>query len=285
MVLGQGIRQVTFLYIDAYEIKLHLSKDEPKRLVNSTRWKQEYTIEKFLKPIEQNWFVQDLVKNSDLAIEIIPCRVTDGVHLRNGFIRMLQQRLSTATDLERTDFNEALKTFRAMIPNKSIAKGSSMMFYKKNDVMQVYLENTELGNIKSNTLSKWFFEQYLTSAVTPSFTNSIANALANILNQSLAGFGFCGVFRLPLFHRDANCANRRTRMATVDVSLRFLPSLLNLPMFSQNSHLLIKSTNFPFGRCCDHELNPVSVSSTKEGCFFGRFDNCIKSPISLVSSL
>ena len=47
----------------------------------------------------------------------------------------------------------------------------------------------------------------------------------------------------PEFHCEASLANRKTRIATVDVSLRFLPSLLNTPILSHSSH------NFPLGLC------------------------------------
>jgi hypothetical protein len=147
------------------------------------KWKEEFTKDKYLKPIEENWFAKDLIRHSDLAIEILPCRVTDGIHLRNGFIRMLTQRLHTASEEERIEFTDALKIFRGFFANKSIPKGASLVFYKKDDVLQVYLENQSLGQLKSMTLSNWFFEQYLTSSVTPSFTNSIAQAIEKLLKQ------------------------------------------------------------------------------------------------------
>jgi hypothetical protein len=183
VLLGEGIRQVTFLYVNAYEIKLHIPKESIKRLQSTTRWTHEFTVEKFLKPIGQNWFVSDLVEHSDLAIEIVPCRATDGAHLRNGFVRLLNQRLAKANEKERSDYENSVTIFRGIIPNKPVPKGASMMFYKQKDLLKVYYDGQELGAVQSPTLTRWFFEQYLTSTATPSFTNSVAKGLHQIFNK------------------------------------------------------------------------------------------------------
>ncbi|GAK65867.1 chalcone isomerase [Moesziomyces antarcticus] len=123
-LVGLGVRTVSFLRVRVYVAALYI--DENKLQERLTRASND-------KTLEQN--VKELLDDGTAAvIRIVPVRNTDFNHLRDGFIRALQNRLKKAIKDARvqTDsplesaFQLAIQQIKDSFPRGSVPKGSPL---------------------------------------------------------------------------------------------------------------------------------------------------------------
>ncbi|KAI8897070.1 chalcone-flavanone isomerase-domain-containing protein [Globomyces pollinis-pini] len=189
---GFGVRQVTFLYVNAYTISLYVSDEVKKRLQSTSRWREEYTPSKWnANGGESNWFLRNLIdmEPSTLALQIIPVRDTDGTHLRNGLVRFLTQQFSInrshLTTEEQALFHQSIQSFRTAFPSTSIPQGTRIVFLKNRDILLIQVGESQPTEITNNYLTKWFFDSYLSGTVplSDSFSKNVGNGLDSIVRN------------------------------------------------------------------------------------------------------
>ena len=180
-LLGSGIRRVTLLQFDAYNLYLYIQSKDIARIKQNKRWVQEYNSSK-LSSSDKEFYINDLV-NSDLALEIKPTRVTGGGHLVNGIARFLNQKYKEheLNPNDAKEFKNALNELKCSFPKLQIVKGASILFKKCENTLQVYLNGHEIAQIKNQHLSRWFFEAYL-GQISPSFVADVGLGLENIFH-------------------------------------------------------------------------------------------------------
>lgn len=185
-LIGTGVRAVTFMNFHAYSMAFYL--DASTRL-NSSRWQTEFAPSKWSasNPESQNYYMNDLwEKSSGMSLMITPVRPTDGVHLRNGFLKLLQNRLkkevaqqSISTD-QKVEIDKALDGFKQLFPSKAISKGSKIVFSTTQDEggLLCSIAGQEMGRIDNKILAEWFFTGYLLGdEISPSFVKSVGQGL------------------------------------------------------------------------------------------------------------
>ncbi|KAJ3326142.1 hypothetical protein HDV06_000018 [Boothiomyces sp. JEL0866] len=138
-LVGLGARKVTFLNITAYTISFYLPK---KKFLESEIY-------------------------DECCLQIIPFRDTDGAHLRNGFIRLLNKQSEKPTEKE-------IQEFKGLLAIKHFKKQSRLVFYKNGNILAVYFNDQLLGSMEGR-LGELLIKGYFTN-VSPSFTQSVHQA-------------------------------------------------------------------------------------------------------------
>ncbi|KAI8927522.1 chalcone isomerase, partial [Entophlyctis helioformis] len=191
-LVGQGIRQVTFLYVSVYTAGIYVNDALKKRIQSSSRWRQEYSADKLIKGEgEAKWFARDLVdgrNGSEISLRIDPVRNTDGPHLRNGFVRFLTARLrqeeAGMSETERASFADALDAFRSLFPAGVVRPGQALVFTRLSDGrLRGEFNGAETGIVANAALSQWVMEGYLHSqpaAISPFLVSSVAQGLERL---------------------------------------------------------------------------------------------------------
>lgn len=189
-LLGIGVRQVTFINFNAYAVALYM---QSKSILNlGSRWKQEYTPAKLLNPPESEFYISDLLKEGkSLKLVIKTARNTDGPHLRNGFLKMLDTKFKSQTDLsllEKENVEKDLQKFKSSWPIKgTFKKGSSVVVTREeNESLNIeFPDNPEFSgfSISNAKISQWFFKSYLApGGVSESLRQSVSVGLKNVLS-------------------------------------------------------------------------------------------------------
>ncbi len=193
-LLGLGVRQVTFMYFNAYAMGLYLDKDVVRSLKNSSRWKQEFVKEKILKSCpESKFFFSDLLRRGQgITLLLQTARTTDAPHLRNGFVKFLTQRLSiekSFTKQEQSSVLEALDSLRAQFPSGTFKQGNRILITRlPSGYLQLSFPDSAQKTrfvIENKYLSNWFFEGYLNakSPISPALLASVAEGLEKLLKD------------------------------------------------------------------------------------------------------
>lgn len=127
-LVGLGVRTVSFLrvrvyvaalYIDEHKLQSHLAQ-------SSSSDSQARSLEQSIKEL--------LDSGTSAVIRIVPVRNTDFNHLRDGFIRALQNRLKKAIKQSRLEqdsplesqFQQAIQQIKESFPRGSVPKGSPL---------------------------------------------------------------------------------------------------------------------------------------------------------------
>ena len=185
-LVGLGVRQVTFLNFNAYSLAFYIGKSTVERLKSTSRWLQEFSIAKWNQTNAEgsNFFLKDLVGNpkSHIAIMISPVRPTDGSHLRNGFIRMLQSRFekekARMSSKDQLLVQEGLSQFKTLFSSSLIPKGTRILFKKSGAQITCHVDEKVAGSITNPYIASWFFEGYLMGQhISPSLVSSCATGL------------------------------------------------------------------------------------------------------------
>ena len=166
-ILGVGVRQVTFIKFNAYAAALYIQNKSLENL--GSRWKEEYTPDKLLKTPESTFFINDLLKKGNsLKLVIKTCRNTDGPHLRNGFLKMLnlQYKSCNLNNQEKEAVDKDLLMLKSSWPVKgTFKKGDTVIVTRDVDesLSFEFPDNPELFGFKINNsrLSRWFFQSYI----------------------------------------------------------------------------------------------------------------------------
>ncbi|CAA92381.1 Chalcone like protein family [Schizosaccharomyces pombe] len=163
-LLGSGPRYVSFLSIHVYDIELYIQKKDVQT-VHTILQKEvdpKLGLEMSMKDEEiGSRIVAALLKNEmKYAIKIVPTRNTNFSHLRGGFVRGLQSRMSQNDPAEQA----AVSKFRSTFPvNRTCFKETALwMKLYGNDFCYIY-KDSEIGHMHDENymVSNLFLKGYL----------------------------------------------------------------------------------------------------------------------------
>lgn len=176
--IANGIRQVTFLLIDAYQLGLYIPQKTKQNLKASSRWREEYVADRWMS--HNPFYLSDLLLN-DLTLCVSPVKDTDGSHIRGGFLRLIAKEMKLKK-LEKTkEFSDNIEAFSKMFPSTPIPKDSIVIFQKTGDVMNCFIGERKLGVVSDPLIINNLIGGYLNgSYISPSFFNSVANGLETL---------------------------------------------------------------------------------------------------------
>lgn len=124
-LVGLGVRTVSFLRVKVYVAALYVDEAKLQSRLSQTSNSD--------KTLEQN--IKEMLDDATTAIiRIVPVRNTDFNHLRDGFIRALQNRLKKAIKHARIpsdspleqQFQQAIGQIKESFPRGSVPKGSPL---------------------------------------------------------------------------------------------------------------------------------------------------------------
>ncbi|THH09870.1 hypothetical protein EW145_g1719 [Phellinidium pouzarii] len=149
-LVGLGVRRVSFLGIKVYSVGFYADLANPNLKIPNN-----------VTPEEK---VDYIVSNTPCVLRIIPTRSTSYSHLRDGFLRALQARMSAQLKSGKLSMQEAeeaqspLRKLKSMFPTSPLAKGVPL------DIMLLPLPISasekrtlvvrDLGSVESNWLAK-----------------------------------------------------------------------------------------------------------------------------------
>ncbi|KAI5124422.1 hypothetical protein M0805_008306 [Coniferiporia weirii] len=155
-LVGLGVRRVSFLGIKVYSVGFYADLTNPHLKIpeNAT-------------PEEQ---IDYIVSNTPCVLRIVPTRSTSYSHLRDGFLRALQARMSaqlkdgTLSAQEAEDAQSPLRKLKSMFPSTPLAKGVPLEIILLSPPKNLSEKRTlivrDLGSVDNNWLSKEFFMAY-----------------------------------------------------------------------------------------------------------------------------
>jgi hypothetical protein len=101
----------------------------------------------------------------DVSIRLVPVRATNTQHLRDGFLRLLMQRMKDQSDLTESEEREilmAIQEFKSNFVSMRVKKDTEFVFTKtKTGGFKMSYEGKDLGTVEHPWLAKNFFMSYL----------------------------------------------------------------------------------------------------------------------------
>lgn len=153
-LVGLGVRTVSFLGIKVYSVAFYADLTNLK-------------IPENLNPDEK---IDYIISNTACVIRIIPTRNTSYSHLRDGFMRALQARMTnqlkdgSISTQEAEDAQSPLRKLKSAFPSSPLRKGEPLdillLSPPKNPSEKRALVIRDLGSIESNWVSKQFVSVY-----------------------------------------------------------------------------------------------------------------------------
>lgn len=174
-LLGLGVRTVSFLGLKVYSVGFYadLGQRGFKPRVDGT-------------PAEQ---IEHIVRNTTCALRIVPVRSTSHTHLRDGFIRAIQSRITLArnnghlTPEEEDALLQPVQTLKGLFPNVSLPKHQPLHAVltapTPNGSRTLYFP--ELGRVENPWLADEFFMAYFAgNGISPAMKKSVEDAISHV---------------------------------------------------------------------------------------------------------
>ncbi|GJJ09465.1 hypothetical protein Clacol_003688 [Clathrus columnatus] len=152
-LLGVGVRKVSFFGIKVYSVAFYadLTKIPPLDALTTTEEK-----------------VTQIIRNTSCVIRIVPTRSTSYSHLRDGFMRALQGRLTSQkrqhliTDQEENLLVTPMLKFKSLFPSTAIEKHAPLdvISLPPTNSQEARLIIRDLGSVTSTWLAREFILAY-----------------------------------------------------------------------------------------------------------------------------
>ncbi|KAI9360080.1 chalcone-flavanone isomerase, partial [Pilaira anomala] len=136
--------------------------NEWKRLVGFGARFVNFDKSKFLK--DNELAEQFLSQPYDISIRIVPARNTNTQHLRDGFLRLLMQRMKDQhlTEEEEKDVLSGIQEFKKNFANMKVKKNTEFIFTKtKEGGLKMVYEDKHWGTVNNEWVAKNFVMSYL----------------------------------------------------------------------------------------------------------------------------
>ncbi|PVG02288.1 hypothetical protein CPB86DRAFT_751770 [Serendipita vermifera] len=175
-LLGLGVRTVSFLGLKVYSVGFYADLNQPGFALTETG-----------TPDEQ---IEHVVRNTTCALRIVPVRSTSHTHLRDGFIRAIQARVTLArqsgylTPEEEDALNQPIQVMKGLFPNVSLPKHKPLHAVLTapnaiNGSRTLYFP--ELGRVENAWVANEFFLSYFSGkGISPPMKKSVEDAIAHI---------------------------------------------------------------------------------------------------------
>ncbi|CAG7845885.1 SubName: Full=Uncharacterized protein {ECO:0000313/EMBL:CCA77936.1} [Serendipita indica DSM 11827] len=177
-LLGLGVRTVSILGLKVYSVGFYADIQQPgfQPRLDGT-------------PEEQ---IEHIVRNTTCALRIVPVRSTSHTHLRDGFVRAVQSRITLARQqgLLTTEQEDALlqpvQTMKGLFPNVSLPKHQPLHVVltspNRNGTRTLYFP--ELGRVDDPWLANEFFLAYFAGkGISPAMKKSVEDTIEKITSQ------------------------------------------------------------------------------------------------------
>ncbi|KAI8082480.1 chalcone-flavanone isomerase-domain-containing protein [Gilbertella persicaria] len=159
-LIGLGVRTVTFLKMNVYVLGMYMKNDDIEALKAKKGWKN-VDKEQFL---EKSELAEELLNQPyDVSIRLVPVRATSTQHLRDGFLRLLMQRMKdqSLTEDEEREILRAMQEFKSNFVSMNVKKDSEFIFTKTQDGLRISYEGKDWGIVQNAWLAKNFIMGYL----------------------------------------------------------------------------------------------------------------------------
>ncbi|KAI8327838.1 chalcone-flavanone isomerase [Choanephora cucurbitarum] len=160
-LIGLGVRTVTFLKMNVYVIGMYMKKDDIEALKSLEGWK-DFEQAAFLETSE---LAESLLEQPyEISLRLVPARATNTQHLRDGFLRLLMQRMKdqSMTEEEEREALKAMQEFKSNFVSMNVKKNSEFIFTKtKEGGLRMSYEGKDWGTVENAWLAKNFVMSYL----------------------------------------------------------------------------------------------------------------------------
>ncbi|KAI9468113.1 MAG: chalcone-flavanone isomerase-domain-containing protein [Benjaminiella poitrasii] len=185
MLVGLGVRSVSFLNMNVYVVGLYMKTDDMDKLRKLAGWK-EFDKSKFLTDSELA--EQFAEQPYDLSIRLVPTRATNTQHLRDGFLRNLMQRMKDQqlSESEEKEVLAALQDFKSNFVSMRVKKETVFVFTKTAEGgLKMEYEGRDLGTVMNPWLAKNFIMTYLNPQApsSPAALNDIAEGFERLMKN------------------------------------------------------------------------------------------------------
>eukprot|EP00049_Salpingoeca_infusionum_P018630 m.358057 g.358057 ORF g.358057 m.358057 type:complete len:294 (+) comp18027_c1_seq1:223-1104(+) len=170
-LVGVGMRMVTMFKFYVYSLGFYMQPRDLDRL--SSNWQ--------LQPGVEGPFMNELQNpNFTKVLRIAPYRQADFGHIRDGLIKSIEQRLSSASsDSEREQCESDIEKFRSLFPKGSVAVGEQMLLVIQDNVIEVYHQERKLSEMTSPFIAATLPAVYLdANSVSPTAKEDIEAGFA-----------------------------------------------------------------------------------------------------------
>ncbi|KAG1114990.1 hypothetical protein G6F42_014055 [Rhizopus arrhizus] len=160
-LIGLGVRAVTFINMNVYVVGMYMKSEDIGELRKLDGWK-DFDKSKFLQDTELA--EQFLDQPYALSIRLVPTRATNTQHLRDGFLRLLMQRMKDQdmSEDEEREVLKAIQEFKSNFVSMRVKKDSEFIFTKtKEGGLKLVYEGRDFGTVQNPWLAKNFFMAYL----------------------------------------------------------------------------------------------------------------------------
>ncbi|KAG8757512.1 hypothetical protein FRC14_001989 [Serendipita sp. 396] len=175
-LLGLGVRTVSFLGLKVYSVGFYADLNQPgfiPRLDGTAEERIEY-----------------LIRNTTCALRIVPVRSTSHTHLRDGFVRAIQSRITLAqksgliTPEEEDALIQPMQTLKGLFPNVSLPKHKplhAVLTAPDRSTSSRTLYFPELGRLDDSWIANEFFLSYFAGkGISPAMKQSVEEAITEI---------------------------------------------------------------------------------------------------------
>ncbi|THV06074.1 hypothetical protein K435DRAFT_744373 [Dendrothele bispora CBS 962.96] len=173
-LVGVGVRTVSFLSIKVYSVGFYADLNNPKLKITSE-----------MTPDEK---IAEVVRNSACVIRIVPTRNTSFTHLRDAFIRALNDRMNLGRKSGALSEDEALEAgspirkLKTLFPNSPLTKHTPFDIFLSEPVpgKPRALIFRDLGAIENDWVANEFVLHYFEGAgPSPPLKKSVVQRLEN----------------------------------------------------------------------------------------------------------
>jgi len=185
-LIGFGVRTVSFLKMHVYVVGLYMRSEDLGSLKQLKGWKN-FDKKEFLK--NRELAEQLLDQPYEMSVRIVSARNTNTQHLRDGFVRLLLQRMKSQSlsEKEEKEILEGMQQFKANFTSMKVKKHAVFVFTKTTDGnLEMSYEDKHLGTVNNKWISKNFFMSYLEPKAPSSEAalHDIANGFDKLLHES-----------------------------------------------------------------------------------------------------
>ncbi|CEP11454.1 hypothetical protein [Parasitella parasitica] len=160
-LIGLGVRAVTFLNMNVYVVGMYMKSEDIGELRKLDGWKN-FDRSKFLQ--DTDLAEKFLDQPYELSIRLVPTRATNTQHLRDGFLRLLMQRMKDQemTEDEEREVLKAIQEFKSNFVSMRVKKDTEFIFTKTREGgLKLVYEGRDFGTVQNPWLAKNFFMSYL----------------------------------------------------------------------------------------------------------------------------
>ncbi|KAK9478348.1 chalcone-flavanone isomerase-domain-containing protein [Lipomyces japonicus] len=171
-LLGLGVRTVSFLKIHVYAVGVYVAEDDLDKLISVVKNDSKDGDVRNALFESNSILIESLLEhNIKIGLRIVPVRNTDFSHLRDGFIRSINQTLkikgSYSADV---DASEGVTQLRSLFSRKKSVPKNGELLLVKNDQGELQCSYADgrhpnkehLGDVKDSIVINALFLHYLT---------------------------------------------------------------------------------------------------------------------------